>query len=220
MFITKLWSDPVYFICWTVMVVFSVCCHELAHVYAALNEGDDTAARRGYLTLDPMKLMGTQSLLALAFLGIAWGAVPVTISKFRNRYSHALVAAAGPSTNLLLGVVFAFAAAFAMAHAQGAETVGMFGTLFKTGLKVNCMLALLNILPIPMFDGWEVAAYIAPSLNRIPAEKRYVGGWIALMVLFITPLSRVLWGGAAHLAGVLLGTATSLISWVGPGNGL
>ncbi len=202
------------------MVVFSVCCHELAHVYAALNEGDDTAARRGYLTLDPLKLMGPQSLLALAFLGIAWGAVPVTLSKFRNRYSHALVAASGPSTNLLLGVVFAFAAAFAMAHAEGAETVGMFGTFFKTGLEVNCMLALLNILPIPMFDGWEVAAYVAPSLNRIPAEKRYVGGWIALMVLFVTPLSRVLWSGAFYLRDVFLDTAIRLVSLVSPANGL
>lgn len=211
LFITQLWSDPVHFIFWTVMVVFSVCCHELAHVYAALSQGDDTAARKGYLTLDPLKLMGPPSLIALAFIGIAWGAVPVTLSKFRHRYSHAAVSVAGPGTNLLLAVIFALATAFIFSHGAAVESASMFARFFLIGLQVNCMLAVLNILPIPMFDGWEVAAYLFPALGRIPAEKRYQGGWIVLFILFATPLSDYLWKASGSVASQLLYAAVHLL---------
>ena len=211
MFIAQLWSNPVHFIFWTVMVVFSVCCHELAHVYAALSQGDDTAARKGYLTLDPLKLMGPASLVALAFIGIAWGAVPVTPSRFRRGYSHAVVSAAGPGTNLLLAVIFALATAFIHSRGASMESASMFVRFFFAGLQVNCMLAILNILPIPMFAGWEVAAYLFPALNRIPAEKRVQGGWIVLFVLFATPLSSYLWRASETVAGLLLSAALHLL---------
>jgi len=206
MFITKLWDDPIHFIFWTVMVVFSVCVHELSHVYAALSQGDDTAARQGYITLDPLKLMGIPSLIALAFIGIAWGAVPVTPSRFRRRYSHALVAASGPLANLVLAVLCAIGTVLAYSRSGTQEAAGLFTMFFLLGLQVNCMLALLNLLPIPMFDGWEVAALLVPALERIPAETRQQGSWIALMLLFLTPLSSYLWKTAFGLAGLLLRT--------------
>lgn len=210
MFITKLWENPLHFIFWTVMVVFSVCVHELSHVYAALSQGDDTAARRGYLTLNPLKLMGIPSLVALAFIGIAWGAVPVTPHRFRKRYSHAFVSAAGPLANLALAVLFALGTAFAYSRTGTQEAAGLFTMFFFLGLQVNCMLALLNLLPIPMFDGWEVAALLFPALERIPPETRQQGSWIALMLLFLTPLSDYLWDTAFGLAGLLL-KATTLV---------
>jgi len=178
MFIAQLWSNPVHFIFWTVMVVFSVCCHELAHVYAALSQGDDTAARKGYLTLDPLKLMGPASLVALAFIGIAWGAVPVTPSRFRRGYSHAVVSAAGPGTNLLLAVIFALATAFIHSRGASMESASMFVRFFFAGLQVNCMLAILNILPIPMFDGWEVwpPTSSRPSTASLPKSASREAG--------------------------------------------
>jgi Zn-dependent protease len=215
MFITQLWEDPLHFIFWTVMVVFSVCVHELSHVYAALSQGDDTAARRGYLTLDPLKLMGIPSLVALAFIGIAWGAVPVTISRFRNRYSHALVSAAGPLANLALAVVFSLGTAFAYSRSGTQEAASLFTHFFSCGLQVNCMLALLNLLPIPMFDGWEVAALLFPALQRIPSESRQRGSWIALMLIFLTPLSDVLWKVAFALAELLLNAAGHVLPAAG-----
>lgn len=215
MFITKLWDNPLHFIFWTVMVVFSVCIHELSHVYAALSQGDETAARQGYLTLNPLKLMGMQSLLFLAFIGIAWGAVPVTPSRFRRHYSHAFVAASGPLANLSLAVLFALVTALTYSRGGIEGRAGLFTLFFFLGLQVNCMLALLNLLPIPMFDGWEIAALLIPSLNRIPPESRQQGGWIVLMLLFLTPLSQQLWRIAFALANFLLTTAIRILPAAG-----
>jgi Zn-dependent protease len=186
LFLRQLLERPTFFVSWVIMVVFSVCLHEFAHAYVALSQGDDTAVRRGYLTLDPLKLMGYPSLIALACIGIAWGQVPVTPSKFRYRYSHALVAVSGPGTNLALAICFAVLGALAGRLLPSPEGASIFRTFFLIGARVNCLLAALNILPIPMFDGWEVAALFVPALNRIPADKRYIGGWIALLLLFMT----------------------------------
>ena len=211
MFIQKLWEEPDTYICWVIMVIFSVCIHELSHVYMALSQGDDTAAKQGYVTLDPLKLMGRHSLVALAFIGIAWGRVPVTPSKFRRGYSHALVAASGPGANLLLAVLFALAAAITQRFASSPELVRAFTAFFGMGVLLNCLLAILNLLPIPMFDGWEIAALIAPRLNRIPQASRQQGGWIALMIIFFSPAQELLWHGAGGLADALLRVASAAL---------
>jgi len=211
MFIQMLWKQPDKYVCWVVMVVFSVCIHELSHVYVALSQGDDTAAKQGYVTLDPLKLMGRHSLIALAFIGIAWGRVPVTLSKFRHWYSHALVSASGPGANLLLAMLFSLGTAFTVRYGSSPETVRAFATFFKMGVLLNCVLAILNLLPIPMFDGWEVAALIAPRLNRIPQETRQQGGWIALMIIFFSPAQGWLWVGAEGLARTMLHAAKSIL---------
>jgi len=211
MFIEKLWENPTHYISWVTIVVFSVCIHELSHVYMALSQGDDTAAKQGYVTLDPLRLMGRQSLIALAFIGIAWGAVPVTLSKFRHRYSHALVSAAGPGSNFVLAMAFAAATILTIRLAPSPETALAFSSFFHRGVQVNCALGILNVLPIPMFDGWEIAALFAPRLNHIPREKRYYGGWIALMILFMTPASEVLWRGAFALSDTMVLRAARLL---------
>ena len=79
MFIQYISTDPVFYFGWIVLAAFSICCHEYAHAYVALRVGDDTAARDGHLTLNPLVQMGFQSMLMLVFFGIAWGAVPVSL---------------------------------------------------------------------------------------------------------------------------------------------
>ena len=98
---------------WVVIVMFSICLHELAHAWVALKHGDDTAAQAGHLSLNPAIQMGPYSLILLAVLGLAWGAVPVDEGRMRSRASGAWVAVAGPLTNLALMVVFAIGWAIA-----------------------------------------------------------------------------------------------------------
>ena len=100
LFINNLFRDPQFFFTWLVFIVFSICCHEFMHAYVALKQGDSTAADMGHLTLNPLKQMGLFSLIMLAVAGIAWGAVPVRPYLMRHRHSDALVAFAGPATNL------------------------------------------------------------------------------------------------------------------------
>ncbi|MBN2448868.1 MAG: site-2 protease family protein [Lentisphaeria bacterium] len=208
LFIEYLWRDPDYFVTWLLVVVFSVCLHELAHAYAALSQGDDTAVRRGYGTLDPRRLMGPSSLLMLALVGIAWGAVPVTPSRMRHRWSPAIVAASGPLTNLALAAVSVFAWVGTETFAPGAKPFHM---LFRCGAQSNALLACLNLLPIPMFDGWEILRAAVPALGRLGQERLNTLNWVLIAALFLTPARALftlpsLWliRGFAALAGAIL----------------
>lgn len=207
MFVEKLAKDPAYFIAWVTIVAFSVCVHETAHAWCAWSQGDDTAVRHGYGDMDPRKLMGWTSLLALALFGIAWGAVPVTPSRFRYRWSDALVAASGPGSNLLLACLFGGAHALAgrsLPHAWPVQLV------LECGLGANCLLAVLNLLPVPPFDGWPVARFLLPPLRQVPAERLNLLSWVLITVLLVTPASRIVYGAAGTLAGLIAGVATAV----------
>lgn len=207
MFIEMLWSDPAYFVTWVLMVSFSVCVHELTHAYAAASQGDDTALRRGYGTLVPRVLMGFPSLIALALFGIAWGAVPVNHSRMRQSWSPAFVAASGPLSNLALATVSAFLLVLSGRFAPAAEPLAL---LFRIGAVANALLAILNLLPIPMFDGWEVWSLFIPTLKRIPAEHRNTVTWVAILALFMFA-GRFLFGAAHGIARILVGVFGTLI---------
>ena len=84
LFITRLFEEPYYTFIWLLVIVFSICCHEFAHAWTALHQGDPTAAEQGHLTLNPLKQMGVFSLIMLAIMGIAWGAVTVNPSRMKH----------------------------------------------------------------------------------------------------------------------------------------
>ena len=100
-FITQLAENPRYFFLVTLAVIPSICLHEYFHAQVALWCGDDTAARNGHLTLNPLKQMGWISLIMFFFIGIAWGQVPVDPRRL-TRKQDALVSFAGPFMNLVL----------------------------------------------------------------------------------------------------------------------
>jgi Zn-dependent protease len=193
LFISNLVSDPWYFFSWVFIIIFSICVHEYAHALVALWRGDDTAATHGHLTLNPLVQMGPTSLVILAVVGIAWGSVPVNPSRFRTRGDSALVAAAGPASNLLLS---AFGALLAVA-VDSMDQVSLF--FFRASLA-NAVLFLLNMLPVPMFDGWTVASLVFPRLEDIEPQTAQTITMIGLVALFVSPLGAGLWIGGRYLA--------------------
>ena len=181
-FLAYLWEAPRLFWSLTVIVVFSICCHEYMHARVALFEGDSTAADRGHLTLNPLRQMGVWSLITFALLGIAWGQVPVNPGVMRRRHSHALVAFAGPLTNLALflgfGILCVLAVRLRPEQSFAAE-------MLFYGSTVNLLLFLLNILPIPGFDGWAILADFLPRVKRIQSEWVRGTFFVVVMLLFI-----------------------------------
>ena len=106
LFIQYLFSDPLFYLRIVVILIISICLHELGHGIAAIYQGDDTPIKRGHMTLDPLVHMGPQSLVFLAVAGIAWGAMPVNPKGFKNpKWGNILVSAAGPLTNFTLGIL-------------------------------------------------------------------------------------------------------------------
>ena len=105
MFITLITEDPVRYFSIVLAVLISVVLHELGHGLAAIRQGDDTPIVTGHMTLDPKVHMGMTGLFFLFFFGIAFGAMPVNPSRFRDKYGNAIVAFAGPAVNILLALV-------------------------------------------------------------------------------------------------------------------
>lgn len=204
LFISMVLSDPVRYFSWILAVAFSVCLHEFAHAWAALKLGDDTAARSGHLSLNPLVQMGPQSLLMLFVLGIAWGAVPVNTQKLRGWDREALTAFAGPLANLLLCGVFGLLAASGL----GAELGSQF---FFGASAANAVLFLLNMLPVPMLDGWAVFKLFIPPMRDLDMRRVAPYSLLFIALIFFTPLFDLLWSVGFKMANGVVQFATNLI---------
>ncbi|MCQ2379152.1 MAG: site-2 protease family protein [Victivallaceae bacterium] len=158
LFITQLWRNPRFFFAAALIVFFSVSCHEYMHAFVALKCGDDTAASRGHLSLNPWRQMGAWSILLFCLGGIAWGRAPVDRRKLRGR-SAAAVAFAGPLTNLVLGVLFLAGCWYCVHFSTRAFAAAM---LYYGGV-MNLVLFFLNILPLPGLDGNMVLRAFFPD---------------------------------------------------------
>lgn len=175
-------------------VVF--CCspiHEMAHGLVAYKCGDDTAKLQGRLTINPfahLDLVGTLMILLFGF-GYA-RPVPVNPARLKHpRRDMALVALAGPVSNLLMGFVsvFVYYILITVGSANaGAVAVAYF---FYYAAQVNVMLAVFNLLPIPPLDGSKIFSAVLPDkiYFKIMQYDRYI--MIALMVLLFTGVLNV-----------------------------
>lgn len=197
LFIQHLSSDPLFFFSWSVAVIFSICFHEYWHAAAAYRLGDDTAARSGHLSLNPMVQMGAASIIMLLLIGIAWGSVPVDPRRLRTPASRALVSAAGPLANLFLCAVFGILAGVGMAFSAGAHASGstwhMLSYFLTVASSANGVLLVLNLLPLPMLDGSAVLAAVWPAWRRLSPEQAQLISMIALVLLFFTPAGSLIW---------------------------
>ncbi len=166
--LNELQQDRAFAIMEVLIIVFSICFHEYMHARAALWRGDDTAARLGHLSLNPLKQMGVVSLVLLAVIGIAFGRVPVNPARLRGKYDEAIVSFAGPFANIILMLVFCVAFAVVW-HFNLADDDFVFDVLFF-GAVINCALFLLNMIPIPPLDGHGIAKTFFPALRNTSSE--------------------------------------------------
>lgn len=178
LFIMQAFTNPVFYVQAVVVTILSICLHELGHGFAALSQGDDTPSRSGHITLNPVVHMGVPSLVLLMVIGIAWGAMPVNPSRFRSRqWGDFLVSIAGPLTNLALTALFVIGLK---------SNISFLSPTFLTyGAIINASLFLLNMIPIPPLDGFNVFSKFFPGLQFLNSSsgQQYASG--LLMLLFI-----------------------------------
>lgn len=130
--------------------------HEFAHAFTADKMGDDTPRRQGRLTLDPLAHVDWIGLILFAVAGFGWAKpVQVNPSHFKHRkWGEILVSAAGPAANFLL----AFAAVllyFVLLRFWTGIPEYAKAILFYI-IYLNIVFTILNLLPIPPFDGYHV----------------------------------------------------------------
>lgn len=190
----------VYLFSWVFWVIFSICLHELAHGWTAIAQGDDTPVALGHMTMNPLVHMGPISLLVFALIGIAWGQMPVTPSRFvEGRLGEAKVAAAGPAMNLLLALAALTALGTLDALAgprNSAAIVTHARTFLIAGGVLNLALMFLNLLPLLPLDGSSVLAGLSPAAARFYAREGVDRACLLGLVVVFWFGGRYLWAAA------------------------
>jgi Zn-dependent protease len=164
--------------------IFSLCLHEFSHALVAYYGGDTSVREKGYLTFNPLKYTNPvySILLPMVFLllggiGLPGGAVYIETWRLRSRRWESAVSLAGPAANLVLAVILSIVLHFAPASAGGVWP----GVAFLALLQV--MAAVLNLIPVPPFDGYRV---VAPFLDRdVRSRIDQAGNLIMLGVFFL-----------------------------------
>ncbi len=170
--------------------------HELAHALVADYLGDDTPRLSGHISLNPFRHMDQFGvvllvLLALSGFGFAYGFTPVNESKLRRRtrFGPAIVALAGPISNLLAAAVLAIPIKTAINSYDG-TALTLFGNaeFFNFTLElfvVNVLLFVFNMIPLPPLDGWTIfSAFLSrKTLYDLRSFVKY--GPLILLLVFI-----------------------------------
>lgn len=182
---------------WVLPLIIAITFHEAAHAWAANAYGDDTAKRLKRLTFNPLRHIDTfgtiliPGMLLLSKAPFIFGyakPVPVNFDRLTPaRQGMFMVAVAGPATNSALAVASALLLHVSDAGVSPEEAPWMFRMLYLS-LQVNCVLAVLNLLPIlPLDGGRMVAALLPPALSvRWGRLERY--GFPIIILLLLSPL--------------------------------
>lgn len=175
-----------------IVLIFSAILHEVMHGIAAERLGDPTARLAGRITLnpiphiDPLMTILLPGLLLLSGSPFVFGAAkPVPVNPLflkDGRKDMALVALAGPATNLLLALV----GALLLTTIGGSQ--GILTTALHYVVIYNIVLGLLNLIPIPPLDGSKFFTIVLPEemSNKYQAIAPF-GIFIIFALLFFTP---------------------------------
>ena len=189
------------------VIIISMTLHEAVHAFVGYFLGDDTAKAQGRLTLNPLKHIDPVLTIAMPILlyimggPIFGGAKPVPLNPSRIRHGEwgmALVAVAGPLTNLLLAfIAFGIGVIFGVISTDGIA-VTLAGQIIWLFVQVNLGFFIFNMLPIPPLDGSRVLYALAPEGARRVMEQieRYGLVIVLLIVLVASPVLSTIMLGA------------------------
>ena len=190
-----------------IIFIFSVIIHEVSHGFAAYLQGDNTAKFAGRLTLNPIPHVDIFGSIILPFLLIVSGSpmvigwakpVPFNPYNLRNqKWGEAMVAFAGPLSNICIAVVFGIFLRF-----------GLLTTLsepFVYIVFINLVLAVFNLVPIPPLDGSKILFSILPyHMNNIRNFLEKNGFYILLFFIIF------LWDNIFPIVSVLFSAITGV----------
>jgi Zn-dependent protease len=190
--IRLLLNDPVAFVMLSVLLLYSVIFHELAHGWVAYKMGDATAKWLGRLTLNPIKHLDIVGTLMLIIVGFGWAKpVPVNMENIpaeKRRRGLIFISAAGITANIICAFI-----ALLLLRLLSPEPSGMVQQILYLLARINIILAAFNLIPIPPLDGSKIVMGFAPeSVNRVLNQIEPFGFFIVLGLLLLGALNPVI----------------------------
>ncbi|HUP83691.1 MAG TPA: site-2 protease family protein [Candidatus Limnocylindria bacterium] len=196
------------------LIAFPV--HEFSHAWVAYRLGDSTARYQGRLTLNPLvhfdPLGGTLLAISVMIGGIGFGwAKPTPVNPYNLRYGRrgeALVALAGPISNLVMALVVAIPLRLLFANGSfgvlSSEIAGVILTVAITFVVIDIALLVFNLLPIPPLDGWRALLGLVDARTAMNLRQFEQYGFVVL-ILIIVAAPRFLGGIVRAIASIVLG---------------
>lgn len=167
--IKLLLSDPLQFLI-AIAVLFiplliSITVHEWAHGFVAYKFGDNTPKIQGRLSLNPFSHLDPLGTLMLFIIGIGWAKPveinPMNISHNYKKLKLMFVAFAGPLSNFILGTIFSVLMYLLLKFSVINSILMLF--MFSLLIRINFVLGIFNLLPIPPLDGSNIIANLLPD---------------------------------------------------------
>ena len=180
------------------ILIMSVVVHEVSHGFVANYLGDPTARLQGRLTLNPLPQIdpiGSVLVPLLLFFTNAdimfgWAKpVPVNPYNLRGKFGEAIVAGAGPLSNIGLALIFGL-----LIRLGAGAMPGSFLQIAVAVVIINIILALFNLVPIPPLDGSKILfAFLPYHLQNIRESLEKYGFFIVLIFIvffwqYLTPI--------------------------------
>jgi len=189
-------------------IIFAITIHEAAHGYAARHFGDPTAWQAGRISLNPIRhidpvgtLLVPGLILVTSYLAsgtamlFGWAKpVPVNFSRLRRPKADMLwVAAAGPAVNLVMALGWGGLLKLAVLMPLNAYSRPL-AEMSVTGINVNLVLMVLNLLPLPPLDGGRIAVSLLPMPMAVKFSRLERWGFpILILLLFTHVLDTIMW---------------------------
>ncbi len=175
--------------------MLAITVHEFSHGMSAYLLGDDTAKKAGRLTLNPFAHVDIMGLLFLIITRLFGWAKPVPVNYGRlykkTKYGPAIVAVAGPLSNLVLAILSSIALKmlYSMQFEQGSTLLKVMlpvAGMLRLSININVALFIFNLLPLPPLDGGRIVENLLPYDKAVAYAKLERYGFLILLVLFIS----------------------------------
>jgi Zn-dependent protease len=205
---------------WALPVLFAITIHEVAHGWVAKQLGDPTAMMLGRLTLNPLKhidpvgtVLVPLSLIVLSyftsggFFIFGWAKpVPIAADNLHHpKRDMALVAAAGPLSNLTMALIWALIIKLALLLPSSLVNLALPLTYMGgAGITINVLLMVLNLIPVPPLDGSRVVAGFLPDPLAWKFGRLEQYGLIILLLMMVSGiLGKIMWPPVAMVQNMI-----------------
>ncbi|HQT26098.1 MAG TPA: site-2 protease family protein [Burkholderiales bacterium] len=193
---------------YAIPIIFAITFHEAAHGYVAKHFGDMTAYMQGRVSLNPIHHIDPIGTIVIPLVSLALGGflfgwakpVPINFGALRNPKKDMLwVAIAGPGSNFVMALFWGLMLKIATMM-PGNYFASPLSVMANMGVKINIVLMMLNLLPIPPLDGGRVMVSLLPARQAYRLAKIEPYGIIILVVLLFSGILGAIVGPLINIA--------------------